>query len=134
MQPYATVSEPSPLNGNRVPVINSNTNNVNKSFFTEYRSQILYSIGAIAGIIFLSIVLKQRRFSLYDHVKVQTGKKTKKDKKTKKTKKGKKTKKDKKCPKGCTLVVKKVVKNSKKDTSFDPALTDKKPVVKPTQQ
>lgn len=119
MQPYATVSEPSPLNGNRVPVINSNTNNVNKSFFTEYRSQILYSIGVIAGIIFLSIVLKKKRFSFYDHAKVQTGKKTKKGKK---------------CPKGCTPVAKKVIKNSKKGTSFDPALTDKKPVVKPTQQ
>tara|TARA_R110001599_G_scaffold170020_2_gene360061 strand:+ start:73 stop:438 length:366 start_codon:yes stop_codon:yes gene_type:complete len=121
MQPYATVSEPSPLNGNRAPVINSNTNNVNKSFFTEYRTQILYSIGVIVAILFLTIALKKRRFSFYDHGKIQTGKKGKKDKKDK-------------CPKGCTPVTKKVIKNSKKGTSFDPALTDKKPIVKPIQQ
>ena len=84
MQPYATVSEPSPLNGNRAPVINSNTNNVNKSFFTEYRTQILYSIGVIVAILFLTIALKKRRFSFYDHGKIQTGKKGKKDKKGKK--------------------------------------------------
>ena len=81
MQPYATVSDPSPLNGNRAPVINnSNSNNVNKSFFTEYRTQILYSIGVIVAILFLSIVIKKRR-SFYDIGKVQIGKKDKKDKK-----------------------------------------------------
>jgi hypothetical protein len=122
MQPYATVSDPSPLNGNRAPVINnSNSNNVNKSFFTEYRTQILYSIGVIVAILFLSIVIKKRR-SFYDIGKVQIGKKDKKDKK------------DKKCPKGCTLVIKKVTKNSKKGTTFDPALTNKKPIVKPIRQ
>tara|TARA_R110002153_G_scaffold150338_1_gene301906 strand:- start:291 stop:668 length:378 start_codon:yes stop_codon:yes gene_type:complete len=125
MQPYATVSEPSPLNGNRTPVINSNSNNLNKSFFTEYRSQILYSIGVIVAILFLTIAFKKKRFSFYDHGKIQTGKKTKKDKKDKKGKK---------CPKGCSPVTKKVIKNSKKGTSFDPALTDKKPTVKPIQQ
>ena len=119
MQPYATVSDPSPLNGNRAPVINnSNSNNVNKSFFTEYRTQILYSIGVIVAILFLSIVIKKRR-SFYDIGKVQIGKKDKKDKK---------------CPKGCTLVIKKVTKNSKKGTTFDPALTNKKPIVKPIRQ
>lgn len=130
MQPYATASEPSPLNGNRVPIANSNTNGANKSFFTEYRSQILYSIGIIVGIIFVSIVLKKRRFSFYDHGKIQKGKKVKKEKKETKAKNVKKGKKVKKCPTGCTPVAKKIIKNSKKGTSFDPALTNEKIIIK----
>ena len=51
MQPYATASEPSPLNSNRPP-LNVNTNaNTNRAFFNKYRNPILYSLGVIVLII-----------------------------------------------------------------------------------
>lgn len=111
MQPYATASEPSPLNGNRGSVnVNANANtNANNSFFTKYRDPILYSLGVIVLIIIVSIAIKSRR-SFYDVAKVEASKKKKKKAK---------------CPKGCIPAPKKVVKDPKKGTSFDPKIMSK---------
>jgi hypothetical protein len=54
------------------------------------------------------MIIRQRR-SFYDVKKVEAAKKKKKSK----------------CPKGCVPAPKKVVKDSKKGTSFDPKLTAK---------
>ena len=139
MQPYATASEPSPLNGNRPNV------NGNNSFFTEYRTQILYSIGFVILVVFAAVSTRGK-YSWYDHGKVEAKKKSKKDKKKskkdkkkpKKDKKGKKGSKVKpagKCPAGCVPagMEKKKGPNLSK-TSFDPALTNKKPKVEGTRQ
>ena len=137
MQPYATASEPSPLNGNRPNV------NGNNSFFTEYRTQILYSIGFVIFVVFVAVSTRGK-YSWYDHGKVGTKKKSKKDKKKaaatlekkpKKDKKGSKVKPAGKCPAGCVPagMEKKKVPNLSK-TSFDPALTDKKLKVEGTRQ
>ena len=108
MQPYATASEPSPPNGNRASVnVNANAN-ANNSFFTKYRDPILYSLGVIVLIIIVSVAMKSRR-SFYNVGKVQASKK----------------KKTKKCPKGCVPAPKKVVKDPKKGTTFDPKITSK---------
>lgn len=114
MQPYATASDPSPLNGNR-PTVNVNTS-VNNSFFTQYRTQILYGVGLIVFILIITIATRKRS-SLYDVGKVEAVKKSKKKSGV--------------CPKGC-VPAKKVIKKKdyKKDTSFDPALTDKTTTVK----
>ena len=113
MQPYATASEPSPLNSNR-PSVNTNANanantNANQNFFTKYRNPILYSLGVIVLIIIVSVAMKKRR-SFYNVGKVETSKKKKK-----------------KCPSGCVPAPKKKVvkKDIKKGTSFDPKLTNK---------
>lgn len=114
MQPYATASEPGPLNSNRPP-LNVNTNaNTNRAFFNKYRSPILYSLGVIVLIIIVSVAMKSRR-SFYDVGKVEASSK----------KKNKKKKKKAKCPKGCVPAPKKIVKDPKKGTSFDPKLTNK---------
>lgn len=137
MQPYATASEPSPLNGNRPNV------NGNNSFFTEYRTQILYSIGFVIFVVFVAVSTRGK-YSWYDHGKVGTKKKSKKDKKKaaatlekkpKKDKKGSKVKPAGKCPAGCVPagMDKKKGPNLSK-TSFDPALTNKKPKVEGTRQ
>ena len=134
MQPYATASEPGPLNGNRPNV------NGNNSFFTEYRTQILYSIGFVIFVVFVAVSTRGK-YSWYDHGKVGIKKKkSKKDKKKaadtpKKDKKGSKVKPAGKCPAGCVPagMEKKKVPNLSK-TSFDPALTDKKPKVEGTRQ
>ena len=144
MQPYATASEPSPLNGNRPNV------NGNNSFFTEYRTQILYSIGFVILVVFAAVSTRGK-YSWYDHGKVEAKKKSKKDKKKarsvwkkaaatlekkpKKDKKGSKVKPAGKCPAGCVPggVEKKKGPNLSK-TSFDPALTNKKPKVEGTPQ
>jgi hypothetical protein len=135
MQPYATASDPSPLNGNR-PTVNGNN-----SFFTEYRTQILYSIGFVIFVVFVAVSTRGK-YSWYDHGKVgiKKKKKSKKDKKKaadtpKKDKKGSKVKPAGKCPAGCVPagMEKKKVPNLSK-TSFDPALTDKKPKVEGTRQ
>lgn len=113
MQPYATASEPGPLNSNRPP-LNVNTNaNTNRAFFNKYRSPILYSLGVIVLIIIVSVAMKSRR-SFYDVGKVEASSKKKKKKKKKA-----------KCPKGCVPAPKKIVKDPKKGTSFDPKLTNK---------
>jgi hypothetical protein len=137
MQPYATASEPSPLNGNRPNV------NGNNSFFTEYRTQILYSIGFVIFVVFVAISTRGK-YSWYETKK----KKSKKDKKKtrsvwtkaaatleKKPKKDSKVKPAGKCPAGCVPagVEKKKGPNLSK-TSFDPALTNKKPKVEGTPQ
>jgi len=172
MQPYATASEPSPLNGNR-PVVNVNNSavngnnsavngnnsavngnkpvvNGNNSFFTEYRKPILYSIALVAVGLFIAVSVRGK-YSWYDHGKVGTKKKSKKDKKKsrsvwkkaaatleKKPKKGKKDSKVKpigKCPAGCVPAGMEKKKGSKlSKTSFDPALTNKKPKVEGTRQ
>jgi hypothetical protein len=142
MQPYATASDPSPLNGNR-PTVNGNN-----SFFTEYRTQILYSIGFVIFVVFVAVSTRGK-YSWYDHGKVGTKKKKKskkdkkkaaatlekKPKKDKKDKKGSKVKPAGKCPAGCVPagMEKKKVPNLSK-TSFDPALTNKKPKVEGTPQ
>ena len=137
MQPYATASEPGPLNGNRPNV------NGNNSFFTEYRTQILYSIGFVIFVVFVAVSTRGK-YSWYDHGKVGTKKKSKKDKKKaaatlekkpKKDKKGSKVKPAGKCPAGCVPagMEKKKGPNLSK-TSFDPALTNKKPKVEGTRQ
>lgn len=136
MQPYATASEPSPLNGNRPNV------NGNNSFFTEYRTQILYSIGFVILVVFAAVSTRGK-YSWYDHGKVEAKKKSKKDKKKskkdkkkpKKDKKGSKVKPAGKCPAGCVPagMEKKKGPNLSK-TSFDPALTNKKPKVEGTHQ
>ena len=136
MQPYATASEPSPLNGNRPNV------NGNNSFFTEYRTQILYSIGFVVLVVFAAVSTRGK-YSWYDHGKVEAKKKSKKDKKKskkdkkkpKKDKKGSKVKPAGKCPAGCVPagMEKKKGPNLSK-TSFDPALTNKKPKVEGTHQ
>lgn len=137
MQPYATASEPSPLNGNRPNV------NGNNSFFTEYRTQILYSIGFVIFVVFVAVSTRGK-YSWYETKK----KKSKKDKKKarsvwkkaaatleKKPKKDSKVKPAGKCPAGCVPagVEKKKGPNLSK-TSFDPALTNKKPKVEGTPQ
>ena len=139
MQPYATASEPSPLNGNRPNV------NGNNSFFTEYRTQILYSIGFVIFVVFVAVSTRGK-YSWYE-----TKKKAKKDKKKsrsvwkkaaatleKKPKKGKKGSKVKpigKCPAGCVPAGMEKKKGSNlSKTSFDPALTNKKPKVEGTRQ
>ena len=141
MQPYATASEPSPLNGNRPNV------NGNNSFFTEYRTQILYSIGFVIFVVFVAVSTRGR-YSWYDHGKVETKKKSKKDKKKsrsvwkkaaatleKKPKKGSKVKSIGKCPVGCVPAGMEKKKGSNlSKTSFDPALTNKKPKVEGTRQ
>ena len=142
MQPYATASEPSPLNGNRPNV------NGNNSFFTEYRTQILYSIGFVIFVVFVAVSTRGK-YSWYETKKKK--KKSKKDKKKarsvwkkaaatlekkpKKDKKGSKVKPAGKCPAGCVPagVEKKKGPNLSK-TSFDPALTNKKPKVEGTPQ
>ena len=141
MQPYATASDPSPLNGNRPNV------NGNNSFFTEYRTQILYSIGFVIFVVFVAVSTRGK-YSWYDHGKVGTKKKSKKDKKKsrsvwkkaaatleKKPKKGSKVKPIGKCPAGCVPAGMEKKKGSKlSKTSFDPALTNKKPKVEGTRQ
>ena len=136
MEPYATASDPSPLNGNR-PTVNGNN-----SFFTEYRTQILYSIGFVIFVVFVAVSTRGK-YSWYDHGKVGIKKKKKKSKKDKKKaadtpkkdKKGSKVKPAGKCPAGCVPagMEKKKVPNLSK-TSFDPALTNKKPKVEGTRQ
>ena len=142
MQPYATASDPSPLHGNR-PTVNRHN-----SFLTAYRTQILYSIGFVIFVVFVAVSTRGK-YSWYDHGKVgiKKKKKSKKDKKKaaatlekkpKKDKKGKKGSKVKpagKCPAGCVPagMEKKKVPNLSK-TSFDPALTNKKPKVEGTPQ
>ena len=133
MQPYATSSEPSPLNGNRPNV------NGNNSFFTEYRTQILYSIGFVIFVVFVAISTRGK-YSWYE-----TEKKSKKETRSvwtkaaatleKKPKKDSKVKPAGKCPAGCVPagVEKKKGPNLSK-TSFDPALTNKKPKVEGTPQ
>lgn len=122
MEPYATASDPSPLNGNR-PTVNGNN-----SFFTEYRTQILYSIGFVIFVVFVAVSTRGK-YSWYDHGKVGIKKKSKKDKK------GSKVKPVGKCPAGCVPagMEKKKVPNLSK-TSFDPALTNKKPKIEGTRQ
>ena len=141
MQPYATASEPSPLNGNRPNV------NGNNSFFTEYRTQILYSIGFVIFVVFIAVSTRGK-YSWYDHGKVETKKKSKKDEKKsrsvwkkaaatleKKPKKGSKVKSIGKCPVGCVPAGMEKKKGSNlSKTSFDPALTNKKPKVEETRQ
>ena len=145
MQPYATASEPSPLNGNRPNV------NGNNSFFTEYRTQILYSIGFVILVVFAAVSTRGK-YSWYDHGKVGTKKKDKKkdkkksrsvwkkavatlEKKPKKGKKGSKVKPIGKCPAGCVPAGMEKKKGSNlSKTSFDPALTNKKPKVEGTRQ
>jgi hypothetical protein len=141
MQPYATASDPSPLNGNRPNV------NGNNSFFTEYRTQILYSIGFVIFVVFVAVSTRGK-YSWYDHGKVGTKKKSKKDKKKsrsvwkkaaatleKKPKKDSKVKPIGKCPAGCVPAGMEKKKGSKlSKTSFDPALTNKKPKVEGTRQ
>jgi len=141
MQPYATASEPSPLNGNRPNV------NGNNSFFTEYRTQILYSIGFVIFVVFVAVSTRGK-YSWYETKKKKKSKKDKKkarsvwkkaaatlEKKPKKDKKGSKVKPAGKCPAGCVPagVEKKKGPNLSK-TSFDPALTNKKPKVEGTPQ
>ena len=140
MQPYATASEPSPLNGNRPNV------NGNNSFFTEYRTQILYSIGFVIFVVFVAISTRGK-YSWYETKKKKSKKDKKKarsvwkkaaatlEKKPKKDKKGSKVKPAGKCPAGCVPggVEKKKGPNLSK-TSFDPALTNKKPKVEGTPQ
>ena len=141
MQPYATASEPSPLNGNRPNV------NGNNSFFTEYRTQILYSIGFVIFVVFVAISTRGK-YSWYETKKKKKSKNDKKkarsvwkkaaatlEKKPKKDKKGSKVKPAGKCPAGCVPagVEKKKGPNLSK-TSFDPALTNKKPKVEGTPQ
>ena len=107
MQPYATASEPSPLNGNRPSV-----NTTNDSFFNRYRNPIFYALSVIVIILIVYMVTKTRR-SFYDVKKVETSKKKKKKKNV--------------CPAGCVPAPVKVVKKDpKKGTSFDPTLTNKK--------
>ena len=146
MEPYATASEAGPLNGNRPPV------NGNDSFFTQYRSEILYSIAGVIIILIGAIILR-RKVSGYKSGKKEKSKKSRsvwtkaaatleKSKKSKKSKKGprvysRRTKpiSQPRCPKGCvpTPVVDKKKQNME-NTSFDPALTDKKPKVQGTRQ
>ena len=146
MEPYATATEAGPLNGNTPPV------NKNDSFFTQYRSEILYSIAGVVIILIGAIILR-RNVSGYKSGKKEKSKKSRsvwtkaaatleKSKKSKKSKKGprvysRRTKpiSQPKCPKGCvpTPVVDKKKQNMEK-TSFDPALTDKKPKVQGTRQ
>lgn len=140
MQPYATASEPSPLNGNRPNV------NGNNSFFTEYRTQILYSIGFVIFVVFVAVSTRGK-YSWYETKKKKSKKDKKKarsvwkkaaatlEKKPKKDKKGSKVKPAGKCPAGCVPagMEKKKVPNLSK-TSFDPALTNKKPKVEGTPQ
>ena len=139
MQPYATAAEPGPLNGNR-PVVNGNN-----SFFTEYRKPILFSIAFVVAALFIAISVRGK-YSWYDTGKVEVGKKSKKSKKDKKTRsiwvKAASTleKKDKvkpagKCPAGCVPAgMEKKKESNLSKTSFDPALTDKKPKVVGTPQ
>tara|TARA_R110002074_G_scaffold132886_2_gene276456 strand:+ start:1801 stop:2223 length:423 start_codon:yes stop_codon:yes gene_type:complete len=140
MQPYATAPEPSPLNGNRPNV------NGNNSFFTEYRTQILYSIGFVIFVVFVAVSTRGK-YSWYETKKKKSKKDKKKarsvwkkaaatlEKKPKKDKKGSKVKPAGKCPAGCVPagVEKKKGPNLSK-TSFDPALTNKKPKVEGTPQ
>ena len=146
MEPYATASEAGPLNGNRPPV------NGNDSFFTQYRSEILYSIAGVIIILIGAIILR-RKVSGYKSGKKEKSKKARsvwtkaaatleKSKKSEKSKKGprvysRRTKpiSQPRCPKGCvpTPVVDKKKENME-NTSFDPALTDKKPKVQGTRQ
>ena len=140
MQPYATASDPSPLNGNRPNV------NGNNSFFTEYRTQILYSIGFVIFVVFVAVSTRGK-YSWYETKKKKSKKDKKKarsvwkkaaatlEKKPKKDKKGSKVKPAGKCPAGCVPggVEKKKGPNLSK-TSFDPALTNKKPKVEGTPQ
>jgi hypothetical protein len=149
MEPYATASEAGPLNGNRPPV------NGNDSFFTQYRSEILYSIAGVIIILIGAIILR-RKVSGYKSGKKEKSKKSRsvwtkaaatleksrKSEKSKKSKKGprvysRRTKpiSQPRCPKGCvpTPVVDKKKENME-NTSFDPALTDKKPKVQGTRQ
>jgi hypothetical protein len=149
MEPYATASEAGPLNGNRPPV------NGNDSFFTQYRSEILYSIAGVIIILIGAIILR-RKVSGYKSGKKEKSKKSrsvwtkaaatleksKKSEKSEKSKKGprvysRRTKpiSQPRCPKGCvpTPVVDKKKENME-NTSFDPALTDKKPKVQGTRQ
>jgi hypothetical protein len=140
MQPYATASEPGPLNGNRPNV------NGNNSFFTEYRTQILYSIGFVIFVVFVAVSTRGK-YSWYETKKKKSKKDKKKarsvwkkaaatlEKKPKKDKKGSKVKPAGKCPAGCVPagMEKKKGPNLSK-TSFDPALTNKKPKVEGTHQ
>jgi hypothetical protein len=140
MQPYATASEPGPLNGHRPNV------NGNNSFFTEYRTQILYSIGFVIFVVFVAVSTRGK-YSWYETKKKKSKKDKKKarsvwkkaaatlEKKPKKDKKGSKVKPAGKCPAGCVPagMEKKKGPNLSK-TSFDPALTNKKPKVEGTHQ
>ena len=140
MQPYATASEPSPLNGNRPNV------NGNNSFFTEYRTQILYSIGFVIFVVFVAVSTRGK-YSWYETKKKKSKKDKKKarsvwkkaaatlEKKPKKGKKGSKVKPIGKCPAGCVPAGMEKKKGSNlSKTSFDPALTNKKPKVEGTRQ
>jgi len=134
MQPYATAAEPGPLNGNR-PVVNGNN-----SFFTEYRKPILFSIAFVVAALFIAISVRGK-YSWYDTGKVEVGKKSKKGKKGKKesrsiwVKAASTLEKKGKCPAGCVPAGVEKKKESKlSKTSFDPALTDKKPKVVGTPQ
>lgn len=138
MQPYATASEPSPLNGNRPNV------NGNNSFFTEYRTQILYSIGFVIFVVFVAVSTRGK-YSWYETKKKKKSKKDKKKTRSvwkkaaatleKKPKKGSKVKPAGKCPAGCVPAGMEKKKGSKlSKTSFDPALTNKKPKVEGTRQ
>lgn len=133
MQPYATAAEPGPLNGNR-PVVNGNN-----SFFTEYRKPILFSIAFVVVALFIAISVRGK-YSWYDMGKVEVGKKDKK--KTRSIwvkaastleKKGK-VKPVGKCPVGCVPAGMEKKESNLSKTSFDPALTDKKPKVVGTPQ
>lgn len=104
MQPYATASEPSPLNGNRPSV-----NTTNDSFFNRYRYPILYSLGVIVLILIVSVAMKTRR-SFYDVKKVESSKNKSGHGNVKKVKSSNKV----------------VKKDLKEGTSFDPTLTNKK--------
>ena len=140
MQPYATASEPSPLNGNRPNV------NGNNSFFTEYRTQILYSIGFVIFVVFVAVSSSLKY--CWNESKKKKSKKDKKksrsvwkkaaatlEKKPKKGKKGSKVKPIGKCPAGCVPAGMEKKKGSNlSKTSFDPALTNKKPKVEGTRQ
>ena len=140
MQPYATASEPSPLNGNRPNV------NGNNSFFTEYRTQILYSIGFVIFVVFVAVSTRGK-YSWYETKKKKSKKDKKKsrsvwkkaaatlEKKPKKGKKGSKVKPIGKCPAGCVPAGMEKKKGSNlSKTSFDPALTNKKAKVEGTRQ
>jgi len=136
MQPYATAAEPGPLNGNR-PVVNGNN-----SFFTEYRKPILFSIAFVVVALFIAISVRGK-YSWYDTGKVEVGKKDKKKTRSiwvkaastleKKDKKGK-VKPVGKCPVGCVPAGMEKKESNLSKTSFDPALTDKKPKVVGTPQ
>jgi len=60
MEPYATASQPGPLNGNRPPV-----NGSNDSFFSQYKTQILYGIAIIVVIVIAMMMFRRKTSSFY---------------------------------------------------------------------